>query len=361
MEILIAMSIFLLVVFAIYSSFETSRATYGAGEQKADIQQSARIAMELMERDLRHAGYGFPAGADCDGDLNPDNPIMVANATSITFCADLVNASTIILDVDVNPGDITLNVEDASGIQAGDTIYLINGGQWEPLTVASVNTGINPHTITTTAGAANAYPWGTKVGRPLPVTYCACVDPDAAGPLPWACAALNFNTLCNDAGDGAGLQPLADNIQTFQFQYGTSSGLYQFTDKDSVTLQREFTRQVAAGALASLNLKLVSTVPGATPPASCVADCFAYDPNGASDPASIPPADLGYVGGLDSSNYGGGTTFTNLNLLSDVRFITIWSAATGTLVQSSNIFSSPTDASDLAKLGTFSLYTAGGE
>ncbi len=139
------------------------------------------------------------------------------------------------------------------------------------------------------------------------------------------------------------------------------SALYQFTDKDSVTLQREFTRQVAPGALASLNLKLVSTVPGATPPASCAADGFAYDPNGASDAASIPPADLGYVGGLDSSNYGGGTTFTNLNLLSDVRFITIWSAATGTLVQSSNIFSSPTDASDLAKLGTFSLYTAGGE
>ncbi len=315
MEILIAMSIFLLVLLAVYSSFETSRATYGAGEQKADIQQSARIVIELMERDLRLAGYGFPTGAG--------NAITAATPTSITFMGDLVNASTIILNVDVNPGDATLNVEDASGIQAGDTIYLINGGQWEQLTVQAVNTGINPHTITTTAGAANAYPWGTKVGRPLPVTYCACVDPDAAGPLPWTCAALNFNTLCNDEGDGAGLQPLADNIQTFQFQYGTSSGLYQFTDKDSVTLQREFTRQVAAGALASLNLKLVSTVPGATPPASCVADCFAYDPNGASDPASIPPADLGYVGGLDSSNYGGGTTFTNLNLLSDIRLITI--------------------------------------
>ncbi len=98
---------------------------------------------------------------------------------------------------------------------------------------------------------------------------------------------------------------------------GAASGFaYQFTDKDSVTLQREFTRLVAVGALASLNLKLASTVPGATPPASCVADCFAYDPNGASDPASIPPADLGYMGGLDSSNYGSGTTLTNLNLLS---------------------------------------------
>ncbi len=36
-EILIAISIFLIVLFAIYSSFESSRATYRAGEQRADI------------------------------------------------------------------------------------------------------------------------------------------------------------------------------------------------------------------------------------------------------------------------------------------------------------------------------------
>ncbi len=38
-EILIAISIFLIVLFAIYSSFESSRATYGAGEQRADIRR----------------------------------------------------------------------------------------------------------------------------------------------------------------------------------------------------------------------------------------------------------------------------------------------------------------------------------
>ncbi len=36
-----------------------------------------------------------------------------------------------------------------------------------------------------------------------------------------------------------------------------------------------------------------------------------------------------------------------------------WSAATGTLVQSANIYSS--DGANLDKLGTFALYTAGGE
>ncbi len=37
----------------------------------------------------------------------------------------------------------------------------------------------------------------------------------------------------------------------------------------------------------------------------------------------------------------------------------VWSAATGTLVQSANIYSEPIDAADLAKPGTFALYTAG--
>lgn len=62
-EILIALGTFFIILFAIYSSFESSQATYAAGEQRADIQQGARIAMEMMSADLRLAGYGFPAGA----------------------------------------------------------------------------------------------------------------------------------------------------------------------------------------------------------------------------------------------------------------------------------------------------------
>lgn len=194
MEVLIALSVFAIVLFAIYTSFESSRSTYAAGEQKADIQQNARVAMELMGADLRLTGFGFPTGAG--------NAITAANATSISFWADLSSASTTIMNVDVNPGDTTFNVEDASGIQVGDTIYLINGAQWEQLTVQAVNTAVNPNTITTTAGAANAYPWGSQVGRPRSVTYS------------WA-----GNTVSKDDGEGGGLQPLADTIQNLQLQY----------------------------------------------------------------------------------------------------------------------------------------------
>ncbi len=205
-EILIALSTFLIVLFAVYTSFESSQATYAAGEQRADIQQSARIAMEMMSADLRLAGYGFPTGAGA---------ITVANPTGIGFWADLNNASTVIV-ADVGAGNITLSVQSAAGIQAGNVIHLINGTVSEQRTVAAVNTGVNPHTITLTAATTNAYPWGSQVGRPRLVRYCWHDNPNLDGfAPPAACGALVANTIYKDEGDGGGLQPVA-NIQNFQ-------------------------------------------------------------------------------------------------------------------------------------------------
>ena len=205
-EILIALSTFLIVLFAVYTSFESSQATYAAGEQRADIQQSARIAMEMMSADLRLAGYGFPTGAGA---------ITVANPTAISFWADLNNASTVIV-ADVGAGNITLSVQSAAGIQAGNVIHLINGTVSEQRTVAAVNTGVNPHTITLTAATTNAYPWGSQVGRPRLVRYCWHDNPNLDGfAPPAACGALVANTIYKDEGDGGGLQPVA-NIQNFQ-------------------------------------------------------------------------------------------------------------------------------------------------
>ena len=206
LEVLIALGTFLIVLFAVYTSFESSQATYAAGEQKADIQQSARIAMEMMSADLRLAGYGFPTGAGA---------VTVTTPTDISFWADLNNASTVIV-ADVGAGNTTLSVQSAAGIQAGNTIHLINGTVSEQRTVAAVNTGVNPQTITLTAATTNAYPWGSQVGRPRLVRYCWYDNPNLDGfAPPAACAALPANTIYKDDGDGGGLQPVA-NIQNFQ-------------------------------------------------------------------------------------------------------------------------------------------------
>ncbi len=256
MEVLIALATFVVVMFAIYTSFEGSRATYAAGEQKADIQQNARIAMELMGADLRLTGFGYPATGlawdstvSClpgDEDAIPasipdDFPINPRpSATFITFWADILNSSTTVLNVDVNPGDTTINVVDSSGIQAGDTIYLINGGQSDRLTVQSVPTAT---TITTAAGPCIVYPWGSQVGRPASVTYL------------WA-----GNTISKDDGEGGGLQPLADTIQNFQLQY--------FDANDAVTATLANIRRITItvgvqspqGAWRQQNFNIVSDV-----------------------------------------------------------------------------------------------------
>lgn len=93
-----------------------------------------------------------------------------------------------------------------------------------------------------------------------------------------------------------------------------TSFTYEFTDKDSQLLTREFTKEFAPGAT-QIDIKLSSDVPGASPPGSCPLDCYAYDPNG-DDADKVPPETLGYVGGLDSAIYGNGTKLENLIFLS---------------------------------------------
>lgn len=56
-EVLVSLTIFLIVLLAIYQLFDTSHATYSSGTAKQDVQQQARLAMDEMVRSLRMAGY----------------------------------------------------------------------------------------------------------------------------------------------------------------------------------------------------------------------------------------------------------------------------------------------------------------
>lgn len=56
-EVLVTLTIFLVVLLAIYQLFDTSHATYASGTRKQAVQQQARLAMDEMVRALRMAGY----------------------------------------------------------------------------------------------------------------------------------------------------------------------------------------------------------------------------------------------------------------------------------------------------------------
>ncbi len=60
LEALIASSIFLIVMIAVYTVYGVGEASYNRGTRKWDVQSQARVALERISREVRMAGYASP-------------------------------------------------------------------------------------------------------------------------------------------------------------------------------------------------------------------------------------------------------------------------------------------------------------
>jgi len=88
-EILIASTIFVLVLLGIYVVYETNQATYTRGEGRADVQQNARVAFDQMNRELLMAGYD-PAKVLSNPGTGIGNYVMQSlGASSVRFLVDV--------------------------------------------------------------------------------------------------------------------------------------------------------------------------------------------------------------------------------------------------------------------------------
>jgi type II secretory pathway pseudopilin PulG len=99
LETVVTVSIFLLVLFAVYTVFESSRSIYAKGEGKVDAQQGARAAMDQIATLGRNAGY-FPENfAPIPAAPPLVNPIQIAtdNALAIYGDADGSGVSNVFL------------------------------------------------------------------------------------------------------------------------------------------------------------------------------------------------------------------------------------------------------------------------
>ncbi|MEE9181224.1 MAG: prepilin-type N-terminal cleavage/methylation domain-containing protein [candidate division NC10 bacterium] len=85
LEVLIASVIMVIVLFAVYVTYETSYATFNRGQNKLEVQQTARVAMEILAREIQTAGYD-PSNAM---NLLPTTAVQVANANTLTIIADV--------------------------------------------------------------------------------------------------------------------------------------------------------------------------------------------------------------------------------------------------------------------------------
>lgn len=203
LELLISAAIFPIVLLAVSLMYETNQATYLKGESRGDLQQHARIGMDRMETEIRMAGYGVPAATA----PSPLLPIITATDTTISFLADLEDASTT-LSAAAGVAATSLAVVSAAGFKANDSIYVTDGLKWEQLTVES-----DPETMATlalTSALTGAYAAGSMVTRPKMIRYSLVCD---APPCP-----QNPFTLKRDRGTGQ-LQPLAARIESLEFTY----------------------------------------------------------------------------------------------------------------------------------------------
>jgi prepilin-type N-terminal cleavage/methylation domain-containing protein len=87
-ELMVAMSIFLLILVGIFQVFDPSRNAYQVSERKLDVQQNARVAMDRMSRQLRMTGY-FPENIDNNPANDLSNSIQVATDSALSVSGDL--------------------------------------------------------------------------------------------------------------------------------------------------------------------------------------------------------------------------------------------------------------------------------
>ena len=144
-EMLIALSVFLLILMGVFQIFEPSNAAYVSSERKLGVQQNARIAMDMIVRQIRMAGY-FPENFDTDTTNNVANSVQLATDAAMAVAGDLdqsgaSNAFLFCLSpaglrrvkgalgaATVTPSPGRLRVQNASGTSSLDVCVNPSGG-----------------------------------------------------------------------------------------------------------------------------------------------------------------------------------------------------------------------------------------
>lgn len=168
-EVLIAMTIGVVIMVAIYALLGQNKRIYVAQSNIAEMQQNARIALDLMTREILMAGYdpfnpdylvlrippilnpsstGIRVLADLnqDGDFNDTNENILFDWDSSTneitrdpgSGAKVISSNVTAFDIDYDhaattltsgagPGSTTLAVESSAGFVLGDWVYISDG------------------------------------------------------------------------------------------------------------------------------------------------------------------------------------------------------------------------------------------
>ncbi|NIS62022.1 MAG: prepilin-type N-terminal cleavage/methylation domain-containing protein, partial [Proteobacteria bacterium] len=92
-ELMVALAIAFIVVGAVYRTFTSQQRTYSIQDQVAEAQQNARVALNILMRDLRMAGYGKPEEVVEIGEFKEE----YSHSIDVQRGADEEDSDTIIL------------------------------------------------------------------------------------------------------------------------------------------------------------------------------------------------------------------------------------------------------------------------
>ena len=227
-EMMSAFVILIIAMTAAYATFEFQHASFTVQNRVAETQQNLRSAMEMLSRDIMLAGYGIPAAVNLPAGLLPsgDNTIRTIDPRNSTTTADqIVLLYTYDMDANLPPTTLsanmgaynnTISVTSTNGFANGDYIIVTNGTSADLFQITAAitdNTTLPHNTSGVNALASHAafpgYTVGATVSKARFVRYFIDTT-DPAHPT----------LMLDKMVAGVQPQPLADDIEDMQFQYG---------------------------------------------------------------------------------------------------------------------------------------------
>jgi Tfp pilus assembly protein PilW len=149
-ELMVSLVLSFILIGAVYGTFTSQQKAYTVQDQVAEAQQNARMAMNMLVRDIRMAGYGMPDTGITIGKVTYSNAIKIKKQGKYEGQEQLFDSVTIVgafgapsgyLGATVSPGSAEIYLrssDEASDFDSEDNRYIFIGGI-DRLEVSSVS------------------------------------------------------------------------------------------------------------------------------------------------------------------------------------------------------------------------------
>jgi type IV pilus assembly protein PilW len=207
-ELTVAVGIFGLITLAGFTVLSSGSRNAAMNDETVKILQNVRMAMDLVARDIRMAGYGNPptpntvplAANNCAAIINPTNSSAGPDSISLITIDQVIGRLTTD-EPGVTPTQLTL--DSVTGLAVNDVVSI--DGVFTA-TLNAVNTGAKTVTMATAMQAPMSFNGAADTGTQVVRLACVNYSVDTA-----------TNKLLRDG------VPVADGIEDLQLAYGVDA------------------------------------------------------------------------------------------------------------------------------------------